>query len=248
MASNINPNNVDGTYPIAGQDNDSQGFRDNFTNIKSNFTNAKSEIEDLQSKVLLKSPLTGTSLDNDGDGALMTDFEIRDFAETRVAKGANTGTVTFNHVEGHYQSVELAGNVTFDFTNFPSAGKLGRIRVEVFVPSTTYTLTFDNTKTYIGLENIIGMNADTGVITFSRTGTFVYELTSDDGGSTFAISELSQAGRVVEYRTISTSIGRDGDVTGAFAFDADYIYVCTADYDGSTNIWKRFALPTGTWS
>ena len=34
MASNINPNNVDTTYPIAGQDNDSQGFRDNFTNIK----------------------------------------------------------------------------------------------------------------------------------------------------------------------------------------------------------------------
>ena len=34
MASSINPSNVDGTYPVAGQDNDSQGFRDNFTNIK----------------------------------------------------------------------------------------------------------------------------------------------------------------------------------------------------------------------
>ena len=34
MASNINPNNIDGTYPVAGQDNDSQGFRTNFTNIK----------------------------------------------------------------------------------------------------------------------------------------------------------------------------------------------------------------------
>ena len=30
MASNINPNNIDTTYPVAGQDNDSQGFRDNF--------------------------------------------------------------------------------------------------------------------------------------------------------------------------------------------------------------------------
>ena len=45
MASNINANNIDGTYPIAGQDNDSQGFRDNFTNIKNNFTNAKSEMK-----------------------------------------------------------------------------------------------------------------------------------------------------------------------------------------------------------
>jgi hypothetical protein len=31
MASNINPYNIDGTYPVAGQDNSSQGFRDNFT-------------------------------------------------------------------------------------------------------------------------------------------------------------------------------------------------------------------------
>jgi hypothetical protein len=35
--SNINPNNINGSYPIAGQDNDSQGFRDNFTNILNNF-------------------------------------------------------------------------------------------------------------------------------------------------------------------------------------------------------------------
>ena len=27
MSSNINPNNIDTTYPVAGQDNDSQGFR-----------------------------------------------------------------------------------------------------------------------------------------------------------------------------------------------------------------------------
>ena len=48
MASNINPANIDGTYPIAGQDNDSQGFRDNFTNIKNNFTYAQTEVNDLQ--------------------------------------------------------------------------------------------------------------------------------------------------------------------------------------------------------
>ena len=49
MASNINLTNIDTTYPIAGQDNDSQGFRDNFTNINTNFTEAKTEIEALQS-------------------------------------------------------------------------------------------------------------------------------------------------------------------------------------------------------
>ena len=45
MASNIVPGNVDGTFPKAGQDNSSQGFRDNFSSIKNNFTEAKTEIE-----------------------------------------------------------------------------------------------------------------------------------------------------------------------------------------------------------
>jgi hypothetical protein len=48
MASNINPTNIDITYPIAGQDNDTQGFRDNFSNIKNNFVVAKSEISAIQ--------------------------------------------------------------------------------------------------------------------------------------------------------------------------------------------------------
>ena len=62
--SSINPNNIDGTYPIAGQDNDSQGFRDNFTNIKNNFTFAYDELTDLQSKAVLKSALNGSTLNN----------------------------------------------------------------------------------------------------------------------------------------------------------------------------------------
>ena len=37
MASKIVPGNVDGTYPKAGQDNSSQGFRDNFSAIKSHY-------------------------------------------------------------------------------------------------------------------------------------------------------------------------------------------------------------------
>jgi hypothetical protein len=72
MASSINPNNIDTTYPVAGQDNDSQGFRDNFTNLKTALTYAKSEIEDLQSKAVLKSALSGTTLDNDFAGAVIT--------------------------------------------------------------------------------------------------------------------------------------------------------------------------------
>ena len=72
MTSQINPNNIDGAYPVAGQDNDSQGFRDNFTNIKTNFGYASAEITDLQSKVVLKSALTGTTLNNNMNNSVIS--------------------------------------------------------------------------------------------------------------------------------------------------------------------------------
>jgi len=51
MTSLINPNNIDITYPIAGQDNDTQGFRTNYQNIQNNFSVAASEISALQSNL-----------------------------------------------------------------------------------------------------------------------------------------------------------------------------------------------------
>jgi hypothetical protein len=49
MTSQINPSSIDITYPIAGQDNDSQGFRTNFKNIQTGLETARSEITALQS-------------------------------------------------------------------------------------------------------------------------------------------------------------------------------------------------------
>jgi len=40
-------------------------------------------------------------------------------------------------------------------------------------------------------------------------------------------------------KTPASSIGASGDKQGMIAWDNDYIYVCIADYDGSTAIWRR---------
>ena len=77
MASLVNPFNINGNYPIAGQDNDSQGFRDNFTNIKNNFIFIKQEVEDMQSKVILKSALSGSSLDNNFLGSQVKNIQTK---------------------------------------------------------------------------------------------------------------------------------------------------------------------------
>jgi hypothetical protein len=99
MSSNINPNNIDTAYPVAGQDNDSQGFRDNFTNIKTNFEFAADEIDDLQSKVVLKAALTGTTLDNDMGGSVIKNAKLQGTRYTRIAPTDTTGTINIDFLQ-----------------------------------------------------------------------------------------------------------------------------------------------------
>ena len=48
MTSNIDPNKINVGFPVSNQDNDSQGFRDNFLAIQQNFSAANVEINTLQ--------------------------------------------------------------------------------------------------------------------------------------------------------------------------------------------------------
>lgn len=189
MSSNINPNNIDGTYPVAGQDNNSQGFRDNFTNIKTNFQYAEDEINDLQTKAILKSALTGTVLDNDMGGSLLYNALISDFASARVALGSVNGSTTIDYALGHYQTLTLGGNTSLAFTNWPTAGKAGLVRVQVTVSSTSYTLTLPSAVS-LGVQGVEGISSN--VITFGNTGVFEFEFVTNDGGTTVTVFDLNR--------------------------------------------------------
>ena len=247
MASSINSNNIDGTYPIAGQDNDSQGYRDNFTNIKTNFTNAKSEIEDLQSKAILKSALSGTSLDNSGGGAVITNFQTQDMSETRLAKGTTSGTVTLNYAEGSYQTVTSSGSISIAFSNFSASGTVSKVRLEVTIANVAHTVTLPSSVT-LGADTLAGIVPSTKVITFDATGTYILEFSTDDAGTTVAVNDLSRNRTQQDIRSISTSTdhGQSGDVAGMMVVDSTNVYVCTGTYDGSTVIWKKLVLATIT--
>lgn len=200
MSSNINPNNIDGTYPIAGQDNNSQGFRDNFTNTKLNFTYAANEITALQDNAILKGPLTtGGTVSNDMDGTLLYNATIQDFTATRVDLGTVSGTCTINYASGHYQTVTISSGITLAFTNFPAgtasiSSRQGWVIVAVTATAgNTMTLPSavgagDSTASLKGIQGISGQ-----VITFKESGTYEFQFHSYDAGSSIYISELSRA-------------------------------------------------------
>jgi len=189
MASNINPQNIDGAYPVAGQDNDSQGFRDNFTNTKTNFQFAAAEITDLQNKAVLKAALNGTVLNNDMGGSILANAQLQDMSETRVALGTVTGAQTINYAAGSYYTLTTSGSVSIAFTNFPPAGQLGRVRLQITVASIAHTLTLPAAVS-VGTANIQGYSAN--IITFNQTGTFEFEFETNDGGSTITIIDQNR--------------------------------------------------------
>lgn len=192
MASNINPNNIDGTYPVAGQDNNSQGFRDNFTNTKTNFQYAKDEISDLQSKAVLKAALTGsTGLDNDMQGSIVSNATIQDMAMTRVSLGSLSGSVGVNFAAGHYQTVTTNGNISLAFTNFPPAGSAGIVTVEITVSQTAHTVTFPSSVS-VNASGIQGLNTSTNVMTFAAVGVYAFQFITSNGGSAITVNEVNK--------------------------------------------------------
>ena len=189
MSSNINPNNIDGAYPVAGQDNDSQGFRDNFTNTKTNFEYASEEITDLQNKAVLKAALTGGTLNNNMAGSLLSNAQLQDMSETRVALGTISGTATIDYSAGPYYTLTTSGSVSLSFTNFSVAGTVSRVRVQITVASTAHTWTLPAAVS-VGTNNIQGISSN--VITFGQTGTYEFEFETGDAGTTITIIDQNR--------------------------------------------------------
>jgi hypothetical protein len=107
---------------VAGQDNNTQGFRDNFTFIKNNFTAAATEITALQNTSATK----GSAAVNDFAGGLVYDARVQDLSASAVIfNSAVSGVVNINYAAGHYQQITTSGSITIAFaeSSFPVSGR-----------------------------------------------------------------------------------------------------------------------------
>lgn len=182
MASKIVPGNIDGTYPVAGQDNSSQGFRDNFNAIKNNFTEAQSEINDLDTNK------ANLDAGNDFSGNTIADAELKDNSETVYPHGTTGGSITLNHESGHYQTLTTNASITLAFTNLPAINKLGRIILDINIVSTAHTITIPTAVLVAG--NVSGGDGSSDTITVPTSGRYLYEFMSPDNGTTILMHQL----------------------------------------------------------
>lgn len=195
MTSQINPNNINGAYPVAGQDNNSQGFRDNFTNTGTNFSYAAQEITDLQNKVIVNSQLIGGAVlttQNNMLNSPLTNALVSNFAYTTVGIGTVNGPFTINYASGHYQTVTLGASSSIAFSNWPISGQEGILNLQITVSSIAFTLTFP-TAVSVNTTGIQGLDPATNIIEFSVPGIYSFTFTSNNGGSTIVLSQVNQS-------------------------------------------------------
>ena len=170
MASEINYSSIDATYPIAGKDNDTQGFRDNFGYVKTNFEKAKGEIETLQ--------LNTAKLNDDNDfnfnqiskAALIN---CGDLYSDLVTASSNTN---IQYSEGSLQKFNVTNTLTFNLQGFPAASTniSGRMKVMLIGDGTNRVITFAVTG-----GNLIKRTDQTNPITVAgSTNMYVFDFWS----------------------------------------------------------------------
>lgn len=231
MTSQVNPNNIDGTYPVAGQDNDSQGFRDNFTNIRNNFTFAKAEIEDLQNKAVLKSALLNTVLSNDFAGNAVVNPTLTSWRETYNNIGSVSGSVTINFTNGNFQKITMSGSTILTFS-FPvnSANQYASVKLWVSNPNAGYTLSFPNSLTLGDTDTIAGFSGNT--VTFSsaeisNSTDYFFEIFTVDGGTTLGIRDLGRnRTKALSGLQVNGNLTASANlITSAGTINTNYAYV-----------------------
>lgn len=187
MASEINDSGINSAYPVAGQDNDSQGFRDNFAVIKSNFTAAKSEIEDLQSNTAKKNA-ANDFLGNNINGA--------NFVNNTEAHHPSAGTINssqnINVSNGPHQTLVVGADVTLNLSSWnTNEDKTNKVRVYVKSADVDRTVTFssNNGAGTLKRSNNWPTSDNTAVIEYKADAAdpdkfFVFEFFSFDSGAT----------------------------------------------------------------
>lgn len=144
-SSDINYLGINENFPVPGQDNDTQVFRDNFDTIKNSLREAQSELTDLL--------INSAKLDEDNDFSYytITRAVLQNNLMSKFDAGiitAPTSQTTVDYENGNYQIFRFSTNMSIDFQNLPNSSSptdprgVGKITLELYGDGSARTLTF----------------------------------------------------------------------------------------------------------
>jgi len=174
-------NNINISFPVAGTNNSTQNFRDNFSNISNALAVAANEISDLQTNTIntlnpisdlaFNTVITRVALQNSGL-----------IANNSASNSSNLANVIpVDYTLGSYQKITVVGTSTFSVANWPATGIYAPIRLEI-------SCTNPGTITFNASQSTPPGNSplSTDIPYFSTSSvktTTVWDLWTSDGGA-----------------------------------------------------------------
>lgn len=252
--STINTNGINVNYPVPGVNNSSQGFRDNFASIKNNLNVASTELSDLQNKVVVKSALDNTVVNNDMANTLISNASTKNFRLTTYNLGnALSGTVVIDTSLGDVHYGTVTANTTLQFSNWAPAGTERGIELQLNISNANAVISFptevissNNNFGVTVLENYANIASVATVTAPANVSQLNYKLTTVNCGNSIYIEPLNrpQQSTQLQQRTILPT-GVLGDITGTIALGDTYnqcniTSTNSADYLATANTAQLF--------
>lgn len=240
--SQINTNGINVNYPEPGTNNSSQGFRDNFSQIRTNLDTASNEITDLQNKVVVKTALNGTVLNNDMANTLISNASTSGFRATTYNLGnALSGTVLVDVNRADVQYGAVTGNLTLQFGGWAPTNTESNVVLRLTVANVDAVISLPNAAVSANnnfgvtvLENYQDINGTATLTAPSNVSILEYTFSTLDCGNTVSVSPNNRPFQATQILTRTPPpTGLPGDVAGTVAVDANYIYVCTDSFDAN---------------
>lgn len=240
--STINTNGINVNYPVPGENNPTQGFRDNFAAIKTNLDTAGTEITDLQNKAVLKAALNGAVLNNDMANTLISNAATRSFRATTYNLGnALSGTVLVNVSQADVQYGNVAGNITLQFGSWAPTNTESVVTLRLGISNSSAVITFPgqvvaSNNNFGGtlIENYVNVGGNLTITAPYDVQQLEFKLRTLDCGNTITIEPMNrpyQSTQIIKRTPPST--GQQGDKVGTICVDtgADQLVITGANTD-----------------
>jgi hypothetical protein len=207
---------IDQTFPIAGQDNDSQGFRSNFINIVGALTSANGDISDLS--------LNSVKVNQTNDFGYNT-IERAIFQNCGVSVYDNSatpvsGSLVIDYSAGSYQKYSLnSGTTTISVINLPGNLKSGNLILSVST-ATTYD-TFIN----FGATNLYNLNSQVLPMKIVGTAPTVFDIQSDGTSGNLYVKRINEIFVGSANQVIYKDSGNNAASSSNLTFDGNNLAV-----------------------
>jgi hypothetical protein len=176
MTSAIISATIDADYPVAGQDNDSQGFRDNFSIIKDGLATAGAELTDLQTN-------TAKLNANNNFGGYLIDNAVTNRLYGTVYTTTDAGSINVTLANGSYQEITVTGTATLIVGGWPSEDSHASMKLALkSSTATAYNVTLSADG---GSNKVFNSLPITGIVSVDNTIQIIDVWSIDQGATVY---------------------------------------------------------------